>query len=152
PSGIAMMGTDYPSEANRIDALLVAWHEELAASGRVLSAAELCRGCPELAAEVEQRLRGLRRSEGLLGTPDGDPAQTANRGPPPDRTEPLAERGDTAVPAIPGYEILGKVGEGGMGLVYRARHVTLNRVEAVKVVRTAEFAGPRQLARFRFEA
>src|SRR5262245_18953402 len=87
------MGTDYPSKANRIDALLVVWHEALAASGRELSAAELCRDCPELVAEVEQRLRGVRRSEGSLGTPDGDPAQTANWGPPPDRADP-DPRGD----------------------------------------------------------
>jgi serine/threonine-protein kinase len=50
------------------------------------------------------------------------------------------------------YEAMELVGEGGMGVVYRARHRTLHRFEAIKVVRAGRFAGPRDLERFRFEA
>jgi WD40 repeat protein/serine/threonine protein kinase len=54
--------------------------------------------------------------------------------------------------AIPGFEILGVLGRGGMGVVYHARQIKLNRPVALKMIRAAEYAGPRDLARFRVEA
>ncbi|HZY90275.1 MAG TPA: protein kinase [Gemmataceae bacterium] len=53
------------------------------------------------------------------------------------------------VPAIPGYEILDRLGEGGMGVVYKARHLGLNRVVALKVIKAAYATGP---GRARFQA
>jgi serine/threonine-protein kinase len=50
------------------------------------------------------------------------------------------------------YELLEEVGRGRMGVVYRARHVGLNKVVAIKVMRDALFAGRRERARFRREA
>ncbi len=55
-------------------------------------------------------------------------------------------------PAIPGYEILGPLGQGGMGVVYRARHRELNRVVAIKMVRSGLVLRPNQLIRFQLEA
>ena len=61
--------------------------------------------------------------------------------PPPEPLEPFGE-----------YEELAPAGQGGMGVVYKARHRRLNRFEAVKMVRAGVMAGPQDLARFRFEA
>jgi serine/threonine protein kinase len=56
------------------------------------------------------------------------------------------------VPQVPGYEVLEVLGRGGMGTVFKARDVQLNRVVALKMVRPGEHAGPEELARFRREA
>ena len=40
------------------------------------------------------------------------------------------------------YEILDELGKGGMGIVYRARHVHLNRIAALKMILGGSWIGP----------
>jgi WD40 repeat protein/serine/threonine protein kinase len=56
------------------------------------------------------------------------------------------------IPQIPGYEILGEHGHGGMGIVYKARQLALNRFVALKTIRTDGLATAEQMMRFRLEA
>jgi serine/threonine protein kinase len=55
-------------------------------------------------------------------------------------------------PALAGYEILEAFPAGGMGIVYKARQVSLNRLVAVKCIRHEFLAREQERTRFRIEA
>jgi serine/threonine protein kinase len=53
---------------------------------------------------------------------------------------------------VPGYEIIAEIGQGGMGVVYKARHVRLDRLVALKMILAGTHASADQIARFHIEA
>ncbi len=96
--------------------------------------------------------------EALTATEAATPPPVEMPGPAPMLPTPKREA-QSAVPetagdtlAVPGFEILGVLGEGGMGVVYKARQHGLNRLVALKTIHR-RFAADTQLrARFRREA
>src|SRR3954469_15835180 len=118
--------------------------EELLESGGTPE--EVCVRCPELLPQVRDRWRRQRawdaRLDALFPAPESTPA--------PDATPPAGSAAD--LPRVPGYEDEAARGRGGMGAVFRARHLRLNRVVALKMMLAGAYAGPHERERFQREA
>ena len=70
----------------------------------------------------------------------------------PPTNNPSLEQSARAAVEIPGYEVLGELGRGGMGVIYQARQLSPRRLVALKMILAGEYAGADALARFHNEA
>jgi serine/threonine-protein kinase len=111
--------------------------EEVLNSGRTPE--EVCAAYPDLLYEVQTRWLGIRALSAELERAFPSSGRTA--------TQPAPVRGSSKdLPCIPGYELQEIIGVGGMGVVYKAKHVKLDRVVAVKILRGADHVSARELA------
>ncbi len=114
---------------------------------RIAAHVEHCNAC-------DSWLREAREDDALLGQVrralrDGSGGSSARAGLPADRPAPAAS---APPPEIAGYEIVGKLGEGGMGVVYRARQKNPPRPVALKLVRTTRLVDEHAIRLFHREA
>jgi serine/threonine-protein kinase len=100
---------------------------------------EVCGHCPELLPEVRNRWRRVCRVRGELDALF-----------PPERSDRPTD--NASLPQVPGYRVEGLLGRGGMGVVFRAWHLRLNRPVALKMMLAGAYAGPRERERFQREA
>jgi tetratricopeptide (TPR) repeat protein len=124
----------------RVDQLL----DQILESER--SPEEVCSPCPHLLPEVR------RRWQQMCAVRAGLDALFPTAEPVPGTDTPAPWYPGTDLPRIPGYDVEMVIGQGGMGVVFRARHLRLGRSVALKMLLAGSYAGPQERARFRREA
>jgi serine/threonine protein kinase len=141
----------HPSLAGDPDSQLdLIYHEVLLRTGRgeQPQLAEYQQRFPQFAEALRLQFEVhevIDQDLGRLGDTRGNPASTATH-------RPRRDPGERELPMIAGYEVIDEIGHGGMGVVYRARQVGLDRIVAIKMIRGESWDSHAEQSRLRTEA
>ncbi len=122
--------------------LLLNW-EDSQSTTAPKTAERICAARPDLIVELKRRILALARIDRLLFAPA--------------ITQDLHSSFEGSLvaspfPNLPGYRVVAEIGRGGMGLVFKAVQLRLNRLVAIKLIRSGKWASPQIVARFKIEA
>ncbi len=133
------------SEGSRLGEVIAQYLQAIE-SGQRPDRQALLDGYPELAAELSAYFADLDRMDRLAG-----PLKLAD----PNTTTGLDGETPESLPTVRyfgDYELEQEIARGGMGVVYRSRQKSLNRLVALKMILTGQLAAPADVQRFRTEA
>lgn len=150
---------DLGERDQRLQEVLLAY-VEAAESGSPHDREQFLARHPEFAAELTEFFAGQDKFDGLAAPLRWVARAVLQATPIPGDTPfpGLADAGDpsssppTKTRSFGDYELLQELGRGGMGVVYKARQKSLNRLVALKMIRASRLASAADLQRFRAEA
>jgi tRNA A-37 threonylcarbamoyl transferase component Bud32 len=142
------MATEASNQSGRDQRLheVIARYLEAVRAGQAPDRQNLLDRHPDLAAELAAFLADHDKLR-QLAPPGVNEAETMA----PDPAPPAAPALGT-VRYFGDYELLEKVAEGGMGVIFKARQRSLNRLVALKMIRAGQLASAEDVQRFRREA
>ena len=140
-------GSQRSSRERQLDALIADYYQSVERGEPVNQAAVLA-AHPDFAVELQEFLADVGHMDRMAPpeTPELDVTRI-------EQSSATAHIRNGAIVRYFGeYELLGQLGVGGMGVVYKARQSKLKRIVALKLIKSGELANPQDLQRFEAEA